>query len=180
MMMNKESTYGLELNQLAGLFSLGLGELGLGSQELYPDGAQLANLLQRQLDETLPEGGAFLFESLLAMKGALSCDVRDLQDKSLGALLTDKKTDLVLLKAINASSKRTSKELVSDAALAIATAIYYGALASALVHHQEKITQHSFKSLEQSFRSLAGKKWMDARLKQLFGSAREVCLEKQE
>ena len=70
---------------------------------------------------------------MLGMKGALSCDVRDLEGKSLGGLLTEKETDLVLLKAIKASSKRMSKDLVSDAAMAIATAIYYGALASAVL-----------------------------------------------
>jgi hypothetical protein len=56
--------------------------------------------------------------------------------------------------------------------------IYYAAIASSLVHHNEKISQHSYETLGQSFMELAEKKWMALELVQLFSQANRMCQEK--
>ncbi|KPL20813.1 MAG: hypothetical protein AMJ75_11170 [Phycisphaerae bacterium SM1_79] len=61
---------------------------------------------------------------------------------------------------------------------AVAVAIYYAAIASALVFHDVKVTTHSYESLEASFTRLINKPWMSAELNSLFIRALKLCRKK--
>ena len=67
---------------------------------------------------------------------------------------------------------------LSKAQGAAATTLYYGAIASALVHHRKKITQGSYQNLDESLALLGTKTWMVEELRELFSQARRICLSK--
>jgi hypothetical protein len=102
----------------------------------------------------------------------LGCDVRTLAGKSLLQVLLSPQSDLGLLQAIKDCSKWLSTSLDSKTEAALATTIYYAALASALAYHNRKITQYSYDALERSFSIFAAKKWMSPELAGLFGGRR--------
>jgi hypothetical protein len=166
--MDAKSTYGLKIEQLADLFSIGL-ERAIPMDGILDDEAT-ACLLREQLTSRLPKD-SFLFDSLLLIMGRLGCDVRSLAGKSLGAVLLDPGSDIALLQAIKDHSKKLSHSSVCEAETAVATTIYYSALASSLLYHNRKITQYSHEDLDQSFAMLMEKKWMAPELAGLFRRA---------
>lgn len=54
-------------------------------------------------------------------------------------------------------------------------AIYYAAVAGALVFHDSKITEHSFERLERAFGMLIAKTWMASELVGLFEKCRTLA-----
>ena len=173
--MENESTHGLRLDQLAGLFSLGV-------EDPDPAGAaghdeKMAGLLREQLSCVLPKD-MLLFDALVMMMGRLGCDVRSLAGRSLLEVLLSPQSDVGLLQAIKDCSKKLSFSLDSKMEAALATTIYYAALASALVHHDRKITQYSYEALDRSFATFAAKKWIPPELSALFLRAGGICRDK--
>jgi hypothetical protein len=81
---------------------------------------------------------------------------------------------------IKEASKRLTTTSVSEAELAVVTTIYHAAIASCLVHHAKKITQHSYEKLDESFALLIEKKWMASELVELFSNARGICRKSKE
>jgi hypothetical protein len=173
--MDNKSTYGLKLEQLADLFSIGADEEN-HMDDIGNDKAA-ADLLRNQLTGTLPKD-SFLLDSVLTMMGSLGCDVRSLAGKSLGEVLLNPKSDIGLLRAIKDYSKQLSCSSTGEAETAVATTIYYAALASSLIYHDKKITQYSYETLDRSFAMLASKEWMASELVRLFSRARGVCQDK--
>ena len=76
------------------------------------------------------------------------------------------------------AGKRLTATSVSEAERAVATTIYHAAIARCLVHHNKKITQHSYNKLDESFTLLIEKKWMAFELVELFTRARDICKKK--
>ena len=173
--MDTKSTYGLKIEQLATIFSIGL-ETAIPMDEILDDDAT-ARLLREQLTSTLPKD-SFLLDSVLLIMGRLGCDVRSLAGKSLGEVLLDPGSDIGLLQAIKDHSKKLSHSSVCQAEAAVATTIYYAALASSLLYHDRKITQYSREDLDQSFAVLMEKKWMTPELAGLFRRARSSYKDK--
>jgi hypothetical protein len=60
----------------------------------------------------------------------------------------------------------------------VATTIYHAAIARCLIHHDKKITKHSYEKLDESFALLIEKKWMADELAELFSQARRICRSK--
>lgn len=175
--MDRKTTYGLEIEQLADLFSIGAKEEN--HVDDICDDETAASLLQKQLANTLPKDSSLL-DSVLMMLGRLGCDVRSLAGKSLAEVLLDPKSDIGLLQAIKDYSKQLSCTSIYEAQTAVATSIYYAALASSLIYHDKKITQYSYETLAQSFTTLIAKKWMASELASLFSHARRICESKRE
>jgi hypothetical protein len=173
--MENESTHGLRLDQLAGLLSLGLEDPDPADAEGHDE--RMAGLLREQLSCVLPRS-MLLFDALVMMMARLGCDVRSLAGRSLLEVLRNPQSDLGLLQAIKDCSKKLSFSLDSKTEAALATTIYYAALASALVYHDRRITQYSYEALDQSFATFAAKKWIGLELAELFSRARSVCGEK--
>lgn len=98
-----------------------------------------------------------------------------LAGRPLGQVLLDADTELASLREIKEHWKKLT---VGDGTLAdraSATTIYFAAIASALVCHGEKITTHCDEALEDSFGTLAAKRWMPEELVRLFEKARDLC-----
>jgi hypothetical protein len=134
----------------------------------------MAAMLREHLTSALP-AGPLLLDALVMMVGRLGYETHSLGGKTLVELLLDPRTDLGLLRAIKECCKRLSSSLESKAEAAIATTLYYAAMASALVYHDKKITQHSYDVLEAACALLIGKPWMDRELAELFSRARGLC-----
>ena len=66
----------------------------------------------------------------------------------------------------------------SEAEHDAATAVYFAAIASALLFHDRKITTFSYKSLDESFSKLINEKWIVKDIAELFDRACRVCRQK--
>jgi hypothetical protein len=89
--------------------------------------------------------------------------------QTLRDLLLDSKTDLAVIKTLKDYGKKLVRRGGPEAKQAAATVIYYAAIASALVFHAHKITQHSCQTL------LEQKPWVPPELKDLFRRAKAAC-----
>jgi hypothetical protein len=174
--MSTNSTYGLELEQLADLFAIGANE-GHQMDDTCDDEAA-AGLLRSQLNGVLPKD-SIIVDSILMMMGRMGCDMRSLAGKSLAEVLFDPQSDVGLLQAVKDYSKKVSCSSMCATEAAVATSIYYAALASALVYHDKKITQYTYEALDESFALLIEKKWMEPALARLFSRARTICQQRQ-
>ena len=174
--MRKTSTYGLRLDQIESLFSVSAGDPDPTDEK--GDNEKMTHLLRRQLTCVLP-ARAVWFDVLVMMMEQQGCDTQPLTDRPLAAVLLGPRSDVGLLQAIKDCSKRLSCTLDSEAESALATTLYFAALASALVYHDEKITQSPYERLDESFALLIEKKWMAKELVELFSEARRMCQSKQ-
>jgi hypothetical protein len=103
-------------------------------------------------------------------------ELRPFLGESVGMLLYDPQTDVAVLEKIKDSSKAAAEAASSEAEHDVAIAMYYGAIASALVHHQRRITSFSYESLHESFDSLLENQWLTAELAGLLREGQKVCL----
>ncbi len=173
--MERESTYGLSLNQMAGLFAI-------SSEDPDPAGAEaadeaLAALLRDQLTCT-ESNGSLLLDTLVMMMDRVSDGPTSLAGRSLGEVLLNPESELGLLGAIKNCSKTLSCTLDSRTETALARTLYFAALAGALVHHNAKITQLAYPTLAESLALLIEKQWMAPELVALFSQARRICLDR--
>lgn len=170
--MEKKSTYGLRLDQMADLFALGADDPDVAADG--NDDATLRDLLREQLTCTTPKG-SLLLDTLAMMIEPLEGRASALGDTALGAVLLNPQSDLGLVRAIKDCSKTLSCTLDSQTETALARTVYFAAIASALVHHDTRITQSSYKTLAESLTALIEKPWMVPELVELFSQARQVC-----
>jgi len=175
--MDKQSTYGLKLEQLANLFSVAAEEEN--HMDDFHNEKAAAGLLQNQLTSSLPKD-SLLLNSILMMLDQPGSDIQSLAGKSLLEVLLNPKSDAGLLRVIKDYSKSLSRSSTCEVEMAVATIIYYAALASLLIYHEKKITQYSYESLDESFALLMEKKWMAEELVELFSRARRICESKRE
>lgn len=173
--MAKKSTYGLRLDQLADLLSVGIDESSFVDK--ISDDKAIAGMLRNWLVRSLPKDSSLL-DSLLVIMGRVGCGMQSLAGKSLGEVLLEPETDIGLLQAIKIYGKKLSFTVDSETEKAIAITMYHAAIANSLVHHDEKISQLSYDTLKRSFALLVEKKWMTAELKEMFSQARSICQEK--
>ena len=66
----------------------------------------------------------------------------------------------------------------TEADQATATVVYYAAIASALLFHQRRITEHTYDKLEKAYGDLEQKDWIPSELKELFRKAKAACQER--
>lgn len=173
--MGKKSTYGLTPDQLAELLSVGIDESDF--LDKISDDKAIAGMLHNWLVRSLPEDSSLL-DSLLVIMGRLGCGMQSLAGKSIGDVLLDPQTDIGLLQAIKIYGKKLAYTVDSEAEKAIAITMYHAALASGLIHHDKKISQSSYETLDKSFTMLIERKWMTPELKEMFSQARSICRDK--
>ncbi len=133
-----------------------------------------ANTLFDILVSPLPVDKLVL-DSLPAVVRGLCRKLRSVAGQAIGDLLQNPQTDIATLTAIKDYTKQSGTCSRSDAEGDAFLAIYYGSIASALVFHNEKISQHSYKDLEQFFKAFAEKTWVPDELTGLFGKAADYC-----
>ncbi len=171
-MADESSTFGLNREKLAKLWNLGDD---VPTERQPSDVAQdKAELLRNQLAESLPldAGMAHILPNILTMV----CEkLRPFTGCSFGALLVDPETDLLVIETIKDLHKKRAESMPPGPLQEVATAIYYAAIASALVYHDVRITKLSYESLKRSFEELARSDWLPGEVKQLFTEAQENC-----
>ncbi len=91
----------------------------------------------------------------------------------LGELLQDRGTDLVVLRRIKEYARALGENTKSGIERDVFLAVYFAAIAAALVSHQERITEHPYEDLTQFFRRYAQAAWMPSGLKGLWAQAAE-------
>jgi len=168
----KRTTFGLRLDQLADIF-------GVAVENQVPEESdcannQLAETLRRRLTEVMP-GNSLL---LTAVSRIAASNLTEMLGKSLLQALSNPESTVGQLQALKEASKDLSTTAVSEQERAVATTIYHAAVACCLVHHDKKISQHSYDKLDESFTLLIEKSWMARELVELFSKARQICREK--
>ncbi len=173
--MNKDSTSGLSPKRLARLLGIGLEseqEKDRGKSDF-----NTAELLNVRLEGILPLDTTIV-EELPAILGRLFRDFIPCDRKNLGQVLTNPKADLDTIQKIRGYAKKMASRKEPGAEKTVAVAIYYAAIANALLYHDIKITTHSYESLTDSFQRLSGKPWMSAELTGLLKKACALCRKK--
>jgi len=175
--MDEETTLGLSPDRLARL--LAIGAEGTRLEDNLGAGQSPEELLRTILDSRLPV--ELTMPDLQSGSASHPGDAGLVApSRSIGNLLVDPNIELAITKAL----KEYAKELVhccrSDSERGVATAVYFAAIASALVFHQQKITQHSYRALDEAYAELKRKPWVSPQIADLFGKARTTCQQRRE
>ncbi len=175
MRRKRKSTFGLRLDQLADLFAMAAKDQAPAETNRADE--RLAEMLRCRLTEIMP-GNTLLFQADSNASADQQSDLTSMAGRSLLQVLLNSETSISRLQIVKEASKRLTTMSVSDAERAVATTIYHAAIASCLLHHDRKITQHSYNKLNESFVLLIEKKWMARELVELFARARGICQSK--
>jgi len=175
MSKKRKSTFGLRLDQLADLFAVA-AEDQAPTEEDRAD-KRFAEILRRQLIEVMP-GNSMLFQAASKVSADQQSEMTSLAGQSLLEVLLSPESSISHLQLVKEAHKRLTTMSVSEAEHAVATTVYHAAIASCLVHHDKKITQHSYGKLDESFALLIEKNWMASELVELFSNARRVSQSK--
>jgi hypothetical protein len=170
--VREDRTYGLSPARLGRL--LALGQQGGPGQANPRHGPTVSELLQEILSSDLPLDPT-LPDSLPVVLNWPSHEVLAVSGQTIGELLLDCRTDLEVIKTLKDYGKELARRGRPGMKQAAATAIYYAAIASALVFHRHKITKHSYRSLQEAYAELEQKPWVSSGLKDLFRRALAVC-----
>ena len=170
--MKRKSTYGLTPAQLVRLLDVSAHAVEAmdGMSGDQTQNARLSEHLSRRLSQDVP-----LREALLHAAGPSKSQVESLLDRSLRDALLAPDSDKALLRTLKDHSKRLFSQITSGHEHLIGMTIYHAAIASALVHHGQRITRYSYEDLEKRFVTLADKPWMVCELKGLFLQATQIC-----
>ncbi len=95
-----------------------------------------------------------------------------------GEVLLDAGTGADVLAAVKEYAKDLVRRAGSESEVAVATALYYAAIAAAFVHAGTKITEHSDERVAEGLADLESRAWLPAELRQLFESARAALAQK--
>jgi len=96
-------------------------------------------------------------------------------DRSLREVLMDPETSVSALKQLKDYGKAFGQASDSKAEQAAGAAVYYAAIAAALVFHEAKITAYAYPHLCENLAKLKESNWAPLRLKTLFGKAIDIC-----
>jgi hypothetical protein len=174
--MDKESTtFGLSPEKLTRLLNIG-SDVNQSDGDLDAEGKK-ARLLDNWLAATLPLD-AVLIESLPAVIRRLHRQLWPYLGEPFGSLLKNPQIDLLVIRKIKDYSKKLVRSAKSQAEHDAATAIYFAAIAAALLYHDVKITKFSYRNLEESFSALINQKWISTDMTGLFSKASAVCRQK--
>ena len=174
--MEEDTTYGLTAEALGRLLAIGMREVR--GRKNDASGRPADEVLESMLSNHLSVDAAEP-DSLPALLNRSCHELLPMKDRALSQLLLDPTTGLVVIKTL----KHYAKELVLrpgvEARRAAATVIYHAAIASALVSHQQKITQHSYAQLREAWAHLGRETWIPSPLKELSQNAESVCRRKE-
>jgi len=172
-MADEKTVYGAKSIKLAQLLKQGAQAK---KQEDHPPRQQhQADLLRDYLAGKLPpaDSGSNAPGSRDPFPNSLQSAISD----SVGQYLDDRTIPLDILRDIKAYGAGLSRNAESEIEREPAHVIYYAAIAAALVHHGQKITEFTCNSLHQSYSLLAEMPWITTSLRKLFQQAATACEE---
>ena len=167
-MKKDSSTFGLVPDKLAKLWTIGGDQEGDGIERT--DDQIRSELLHDFLAEKMPVDQA-LAQILPDVLAQMCEEIKPFTGNSFSQLILNPDSDLLVLKRIKDFSKEWRKKAASALERDVIAAIYYAAIASALVYHGQRITSFSRDALKKTFSSLIAKKWLTGDLKALFKKA---------
>jgi hypothetical protein len=147
-----------------------------GGESQSPSGAPLDKglLLREQLWEKCPLPRAAARSGSWLLDHANEKVLLDLT-QSVGQVLSDDKADIEVLRDIKNRYKGWARKAASKDFQRVYTAIYFAAIARALVSHNRRISRYRNEYLVHSFETLAGEGWMIPALSELYRKARQTC-----
>jgi hypothetical protein len=171
--MNKEpTTYGLSREKIVRILQIG-SEKGEPEHESFIQ-ESTAELLRDQLAQSFLSDYTVNFYDSEFSK--IPCHPTALVPlETIGDLLCNRKTTTSVLKRLKNFGRSLFSKGKSESKRDIGLAIYYGAIANALIFHDVRITRLSYPDLHRSFIALADKQWMSPQLQSLFQRAHEYC-----
>jgi adenylate kinase len=119
-----------------------------------------------------------LLESLPAMLRSLSEQFQSISGSPLGDLLLNPQIKIGLVRRIKDLAQELDESAKHEAERDVALAIYFAAIANALLHHNVKISRYTYGKLEQSFETLSRHDWVPSNLGKLFQKAHKYCRKK--
>jgi hypothetical protein len=173
----EKSSENLELNieQSTSLLRICLGEEDPNADRT--EEKDRANVLHDLLGSKLPVNPALL-ESLPPVLRALSEELKSVSGLPLGDLLQDSKTKIAIIRRIKDFAKELGNSTKDKIERDVALALYFAAIAAALVFHDARISQYNYKQLEQSFEKLGRHDWITPGLAALYEGAQKCCAKK--
>jgi hypothetical protein len=174
--MDKDpTTFGLKPDKLARLWNIG-DKTEQDKNEENQD-QKKAELLRDSLARKISAG--HIVAQILPRAFAEVCkNIQPFTGNSYGVLLNDPQTDITILKKIKDNNKKLAQHKISDAEYGVITVIYYAAIASALVYHDQRITSFSYDHLNDKYTSLLHNTWLTPDLRNLFQKALNLCRQK--
>ena len=175
---DKNSTFGLSYDKLARLWELS-HNIPAGQDKITEEQKKTELLLDRLAEpmpldptvtSTFPETLSYILEQF-----------RPFVDCSVGNLLLDPDTDPSVIWQIKEYYRGKAESYPSERERQVSTIIYYAAIASALLFHEEflfkeeKITKLSYEELEKFFSQLLDIHWLTPELVKLYKRAHTIC-----
>jgi len=143
---NDTSTFGSGPDALARLLGMVVGDDDK-SQSTGED--KRIEMIQARFAGPLPLDSAVV-DALPSLIGKLCEDLLPLGGRALAEILLDKTSSLETLEKIKTYGKQLSKS--EEPQHSVGIAVYYAAIASALLFHDAKITKHSYAYLRDSLK----------------------------
>ncbi|MDP6636748.1 MAG: hypothetical protein QGG42_17755 [Phycisphaerae bacterium] len=169
--MTLTSTFGLSSKRLAKLLNAGEPEETIDRQSISDAAAEL---LRQRLAARL-DFDKNCVDSLPAILNRTCPELQPVADCSVGEALFDPAAPLDILDTLRQYGKGLSRQWDEGPEHAVAVAIYFAAIAAALVSHGCKITTRSYPDLAGALQMLLDGGWITPELTKLFNSAREIC-----
>lgn len=136
-----------------------------------------ASVLLDVLGSKLPVNPA-LIESLPPVLRALSEELKSISGLPLGDLLQDSQTKIGVIRRIKDFAKELGNSAKDKIERDVALAVYFAAIAGALVAHDVRLSEYSYEKLAQSFETLGKHDWITPGLATLYREARKYCARK--
>ncbi len=159
----------LDSNQRTRLLKIGLSTSSSGDYDVEPYERRTDTLYQI-LTSTLPltQDIKASLPDLITGQGQ---DLISISGKTMGELIQDPNTDLITLRKTKEHCKQSGTDAGSKETQDAFMAVYFAAIASALVFHDTKISHHKDKDLPGFFDSFVKMPWVLEELRTLFRRA---------
>lgn len=174
-MKKSSENFDLNIEQSTNLLRICLGEEDRNADR--PEQKDRAAVLHDLLGSKLPVNPALL-ESLPPVLRALSEELESVSGVSLGNHLQDSQTKIVVIRRIKDFAKELGNSAKDQIERDVALAVYFAAIAGALVYHDVRISQYGYEQLKQSFEALCQHDWITPDLEVLYKDAQKYCSNK--
>ena len=108
----------------------------------------------------------------------MSEELQSVSGLPLGDILQDSQTKIAVIRRIKDFAKELGNSAKDKIERDVALAVYFAAIASALVFHEARISQYSYEQLAQSFEAFGEDNWITPSLATMYKGARKYCVKK--
>lgn len=176
-MTKKSNSYNLDSEKMVALLRIGKLDEQINNRETPQ--VNLEEAIMFHLSHPMPLKG-IVRKCATAIPELVTNALYVCNSKCVGRLLQDHDTSIGQLEELKSVYRRSSMKAMPSENKTAAVAIYYAAIAKALVSHGQKISTFSYKQLNRAFTALIKKQWIPDYIKQLYRQAAKICQEKQD